>query len=97
MDFGKGSTVSLPLCTTRFQCSHLLALASRAVESTQILFAASTTLNKSEDPPQRFRANGPLYVGPPTQEIDEAWDDLLNDQYFYITGAQAGEAWEDGY
>ncbi|EME44325.1 hypothetical protein DOTSEDRAFT_53464 [Dothistroma septosporum NZE10] len=73
------------------------APAGKVIVSEQVLFTASTTFNKSRDPPRQFRQNGPLYVGNPTQDIDNAWAELLDDQYFYITADQAQAAWGDGY
>lgn len=36
--------------------------------------------------------NEPIYVGPPSPEIDKAWDQLLKGRYFVVTEEEAEEA-----
>ncbi|KAH8694220.1 hypothetical protein BGW36DRAFT_362038 [Talaromyces proteolyticus] len=37
------------------------------------------------------------YVGDPSPDIDQAWEELIHSRYFYITEQEAADAWGEDY
>jgi len=44
-----------------------------------------------------FGPREPRYVGEPSQEIDDAWEDLVERRYFFLTEPEARAAWGEEY
>lgn len=62
-----------------------------------IVFSESSTFNRSEEPMRKFRADIVQYVGDPSPEIDRHWDALVENQYFWISAADAKDSWGPDY
>lgn len=44
-----------------------------------------------------FAPGEPVYVGEPSDEIDQAWSKLLDGRYFSISESEAKAMWQDDY
>ncbi|KAF2481517.1 hypothetical protein BDY17DRAFT_301470 [Neohortaea acidophila] len=62
-----------------------------------VRFTESSTFNFTAVPPRQFREDVRIYVGEPSPALDRNWDDLLDNQYFYITEQEARSTWGEDY
>lgn len=63
----------------------------------QTEFLEASMFNRSGQPRRTYRKDVPLYVGDPSPAVDQNWNELLDDQYFYITAQEAKDAWGEDH
>lgn len=81
---------------SRFQTSTIadskLGPAKESIELQEVTYTSKFTYNATDDSYYReFDPAMPQYVGAPTPEIDEAWEDLLAGQYIAFSESEARE------
>ncbi|PIA88479.1 hypothetical protein CB0940_07019 [Cercospora beticola] len=73
------------------------APARKALATETVLFTGGAAFDEDGVPYRTFPEGSVQYVGPPTAEIDSAWEYLLSGRYFIITEQEAKEAFGSRY
>ncbi|CAI7582533.1 unnamed protein product [Penicillium palitans] len=66
------------------------ALATNAIQVSQIKFTGGIKFDDNGSMYRDATAPGPSYVGPPSPQLDAAWDQMIGTRYLAFTEKQKG-------